>query len=165
MAQTLEKAGLVVALCPDTGVYRRLATTACERHLAFETLRAAGTGSTVSSIRAHAAQDADCDLMPWVDRLQLIDRLSEDDVLDGFEDDPLLNACFSCLAKLPAGGAPWQGSWRSNALHDVLKGISAGGILLVVEAHSFEEQRDWARTLLKSGCAFVQTHDGALPAL
>ena len=165
MAQTLDKAGLVVALCPDTSVYRRLATTACERHLASQTLRAAGTGSTVSRIRAYAAEDTDCDLTPWVERLQLIDHLSETDVLDGFGDDPLLSACFTCLAKIPAGGAPWQGSWRGNALHDVLKGISEGGILLVVEAHSLEEQRVWARTLLKSGCAFVQTHDGALPAL
>ena len=163
-ATPLEKAGLVVGLCPDTGVYERLATTACKRHLAYETLCAAGTGPTVRSIRAHVAANQNCDLGPWVDRLQHIDLLEESDVLDAFEDEPLLSACFNCLAEIPAGGAPWQGSWRSNALHDVLKGISDGGILLVVEAHSLEEQRDWARTLLKSGCAFVQTHDGAVPA-
>lgn len=164
-ATALEKAGLVVALCPDTGVYERLATTACRRRLAYEALCAAGTCSTVRSVRAHAAALDDCELGPWIDRLQHIERLTESEVLDAFDNEPLLSACFSCLAKIPTGGAPWQGSWRGNALQDVLNGILDGGILLVVEAHSLEEQRDWARTLLKSGCAFVQTHDAAAPAL
>lgn len=164
-ATSLEKAGLVVGLCPDTDAYERLAIIARKRHLGCEAVRAAGTCTTVRSVRAHAAAHDEFDLDPWVERLQHIDRLAENDVLDAFADEPLLNACFTCLAKIPAGGAPWQGSWRGNALHDVLKGIKDGGILLVVEAHSLDEQRDWARTLLKSGCAFVQTHDDAVSAL
>ena len=162
-ATLLEKAGLVVALCPNTGVYERLATTARNRRLGCTSLRAAGSGSTLQTIRDHAAATPDCEFAKWLDRLQPIDRLSEDAVLQAFEHEPILSSCFRCLAKLPVGGAPWQGSWRGNALRDMLKAISQGGILLVVEAHSLEEQRDCARTLLKSGCAFVQTHDGARP--
>lgn len=94
----------------------------------------------------------------WRERVVLLDHLDDEPFIDE-EQEPLLCACFTCLSKLPSGGAPWQGSWRANVLDGVLKALEEGGIILVVAAQTLDEQRDWARALLKSGCAFVQTHD------
>lgn len=159
----LEKAGLVVGLCPDLTVYERLASAACERGLEDSHFSAAGTGATVRVAEERMSSKTACKNSAWLDDLHRLERLDEGALLHDVEDDPLLEACFSCLATMPGGGAPWQGSWRGNALNDVIAALGKGGIILVVEARSIEEQRDWARTLLKSGCAFVQTHDGTPP--
>lgn len=156
-----EKAGLVVGLCQDTAVFWKLASTAGERGLANSTVRAAGTGEALRALHERGAAAAGHDLAAWRRNLVRLEGLDEGSLLED-EDEPLLCACFSCLSKMPGGGAPWQGSWRGNALGEVVKALGEGGIILVIEAHSLEEQRDWARTLLKCGCAFVQTHDGAV---
>ncbi len=160
----LERAGIVFGLCPDSDVYERLASIASERGLTDSTVRAAGTASTLRTIGERTSNNGR-ELSAWTRDLHRIDHLEERALIDDCGDDPLLEACFTCLAKVPSGGAPWQGSWRGNRLNDVIAALSRGGIILVVEARSIEEQRDWARTLLKSGCAFVQTHDSALAAL
>lgn len=155
-----ERAGLVVGLCPDPTVYERLAFVADERGLAGSTIRAAGSGSTLRKLDEHGSLKHDRKLANWVRGLHRLDRLEASALLDEVGDDPLLEAGISCLARMPAGGAPWQGSWRSDSLSDVVEALTKGGVILVVEARTLEEQRDWARVLLRSGCAFVQTHDG-----
>lgn len=159
-----EKAGLVVGLCPDLTVYERLASTACERGWRDSHFSAAGSGATVRVVEERMGAQVRCKNSAWLDDLHRLDHLDENGLLEDVGDDPLLEACFSRLAAMPGGGAPWQGSWRGNALSDVIAALGKGGIILVVEARSIEEQRDWARTLLKSGCAFVQTHDGTAPS-
>lgn len=166
MARTVpvEKAGLVVGLCPDTSVYERLASAARAKGLTDSTVRAAGTGSTLRNVGERFSMCRDRELPTWARGLRRIDHLDEQTVFDDVGDDPLLEACFNCLARIPGGGAS-QGSWRGNALNDVFSALGKGGIILVVEAHSLDEQTNWARTLLKSGCAFVQTHDGSTSAV
>lgn len=160
----MERAGLVVGLCPDLTVYERLASVACERGLRDSHFSAAGTVTTVRVVEQRLAEQLLCENSAWLDDLHRLDHLDESGLLEDVGDDPLLEACFLRLATMPGGGAPWQGSWRGNALSEVISALGNGGIILVVEARSIDEQRDWARTLLKSGCAFVQTHDGAAPS-
>lgn len=156
------KSAIVVGLCADPSSYRRLAAAVAERGLAADGLRAAGTEVAISAIEQQAAF-SDPAYAFCRERFVTLEHIDDDPMRD-VEDDPLLYACFACLSDIPSGGAPWQGSWRENAFAGVIKALESGAIILVVEAHSFEEQRDWARALLKCGCAFVQTHDGGTPA-
>ncbi|MEQ1715148.1 MAG: hypothetical protein ABL907_04060 [Hyphomicrobium sp.] len=153
-----ESAGLVLGLCPDTAVYMRLASTLSGRGLEAGCLRAAGAPAAFSAMET-AALGPDGHFAPWRERILRLEHLDDDPLIDE-ETEPLLGACFSCLSNIPSGGAPWQGAWRANAMDSVLKALGEGAIILAVAAHSLEEQRDWARLLLKCGCAFVQTHDG-----
>lgn len=156
-----DKAGLVVGLCQNPAVYERLVCAATVQGLTDSTARAAGTGAALRALGERlSSTPGEPARVSWANDFHRLDRLDELSVVDDLSGDPLLEACFKYLAKMPGGGAPWQGSWRSNALTEVVQALRKGGIILVVEAHSLGEQRDWARALLKSGCAFVQTHDG-----
>lgn len=163
MAQALsiseKTAGLVIGLCPDRTVYERLTSAASARGLTQSTVRAAACARpkeiAVVSARAGSTQVREA----HVRELYRVDSTDPTGaLLDEVGDDPLLEACFASLADMPGGGAPWQGSWRANALSLVVTTLRRGGVIMVVEAHSLEEQRTWARTLLKSGCTFVHTH-------
>ncbi|MEZ5899300.1 MAG: hypothetical protein R3D51_07375 [Hyphomicrobiaceae bacterium] len=155
-----ERAGFVFGLCQDTAVYLKLAYAANASGLAPGTVRAAGKLSALTAIETDLRQGDDALPKAWREHMVPLEHV-DDEPYFANDDEPLLHACFSCLSATP-GGAPWQGSWRRNRLHEVLRAIDEGGILLAVEAHSLDEQRSWARTLLKSGCAFVQTYDDVL---
>lgn len=157
-----QKSAIVVGLCSDPSSYRRLAAAVLERGLAADGLRAAGTEVAISAIERQASI-GDAAFAFCRERFVTLEHIDDDPMRD-VESEPLLHECFSCLSDIPSGGAPWQGSWRANAFAGVIKELGRGAIILVVEAHSLEEQRDWARALLKCGCAFVQTHDGRTPA-
>ncbi|HMN38654.1 MAG TPA: hypothetical protein PKD49_13225 [Hyphomicrobium sp.] len=156
-----EKLGLVVGLCPDTAVYLKLACVADASGLLPGALRAAGKVAALHAINDRMARSGGVLPEAWRERMVPLNTLDHEPYFAS-DDEPLLTACFSCLSTIPAGGAPWQGSWRSDTMGEVLRALEAGAILLAVEAHSVEEQRSWARTLLKCGCAFVQTHDDAI---
>lgn len=160
-----EKAGLVLGLCPNLGVYQKLASAVLAGGLTDSTVCAAGTAPTLRGLRELEAPRDDRALSAWNRSLYEIHHLEEQALIEDFAEEPLLNDCFVCLSRMPGGGAPWQGSWRRNGLSDVISALGKGGIIVAVEAHSFSEQRDWARTLLKSGCAFVQMHDGLAPSM
>ncbi len=155
-----DRAGLVVGLCPDTAVYLKLARVANASGLASSSVRAAGTIAAVHAVEDGLAHAESAVAKAWHDRVVPLNQFEHEPYF-AVADEPLLKACFSCLSNIPAGGAPWQGSWRGDKLSEVLRALEEGAILLAVEAHSLEEQRSWARTLLKSGCAFVQTHEDA----
>lgn len=151
------KQGLVVGLCPDTTVYLKLAREADESGFAPGSLRAAGKIATIHAVE-HGLADADRSMAnAWRESVIVFDHGTTSAV----DEEPLLKACLSCISTIPTGGAPWQGSWRSDTLREVLRALDDGAILLAVEAHSLDERRSWARMLLKSGCAFVQTHEDA----
>lgn len=154
-----EGAGLVVGVCRDTATYHRLASTVVERGLTSRASCAAGTEAAIFA----AARDAGGTSGEiWRKKILHFDHLEGGAAFDA-HNEPLLEACFACLSAIPSGSAPWQGSWRGNSLAGVIKALENGAIIFVVEAQSIEEQRNWARALLKSGCALVQTHGGAAP--
>lgn len=159
--QLPEKTSLVVGLCPDTSVYARLVDAVSNSWLTCSTRRAVGSKVTVRTLESGQIAAGSGDQLVTLGGIEHKDQSHDRDAMSDVSSEPLLRNCFSYLEKVPGGGAPWQGSWRKNALEDVMRSLASGGVLLVVEAHSLDEQRDWARMLLRGGCAFVHTYEAA----
>lgn len=154
MADGVEGQGLVFALCPDTAVFARLTSKMPVEALTSDAVRIAACGSSFSPENVKAFIEPDAGLKVYM----LPGNDLEGSIADELDDEPLLRACFACLAASPGGGVPWEGSWRANALDVVCRGLRDGGMILVVASDSLDEQRTWARALLQCGCAFVHLH-------
>lgn len=160
MASRAEECGLIFAFCPTTDVVARLAGAIQEKLLDSDSVRVAACGSTVNADEAAEA-------VAKLSRrgIYMLPKTGlKGESARGFDDEPMLRACFDCLAQLPAGGAPWLGSWRTSTLETVSRGLQEGGVIFVASSESFEEERAWARALLQCGCTLVQIHRMAATA-
>ncbi len=157
MAHGFDYQGLVFAFSSDADVFARLITKMPAQALSSDAVRIAACGTVFQSHDIKEYFEPHLGLKVYL----LPANGLEGQIAGHLEDEPLLRACFDCLAANPSGGAPWQGSWRSNSLVDVCRGLRNGGMIFVAASETLDEQRTWARALLQIGCAFVQIHNGS----
>jgi hypothetical protein len=144
--------GLVLGLCPCPSVLARLTEIMPVGSLGPNCMRLAACDGCLEAYRFEPSPSMGVilDVHPLA--------LQNDGLAVVHGDEPLLRACFDCLSAIPSG-APWEGSWRENALESFQNGLRNGGLIIVLASNSLDEQRTWARALLTSGCAFVQVHN------